>query len=43
VATNDKGNVIDLYTAVPEYTYPIPHPGWDVDRPGGYWDRLDAQ
>jgi hypothetical protein len=40
VATSNKGNVIDMYEGQPEYTFPTPHPGWEIDVPGGYWDSL---
>jgi hypothetical protein len=39
-ATSEKSNVINLYEAVPDYVFPQPHPGWDVDRPGGFWSSL---
>lgn len=41
VSTSDKTNIIDLYEAQPEYTFPLPHPAWDVDRRGGVWNTLN--
>lgn len=32
VATSDKGNVINMFEGQPEYTFPTPHPGWEIDR-----------
>lgn len=40
-STSDHVNVIDMYDAVPDYTFPTPHPGWSVDRPGAFWDSLE--
>lgn len=40
-STSDRSNVINMYDAVPDYTFPTPHPGWTIDRPGGYYDSLD--
>lgn len=42
-ATSDRSNVIDMYDAVPNYTFPTPHPGWTVDRPGAFWDTLPSR
>ena len=33
IGTSEKSNVINLYEGEPEYTFPQPHPGWEVDRP----------
>jgi hypothetical protein len=41
VSTNDKGNVINLYDAEPDYTFPQPHPGWTVDKRTGFWSELN--
>lgn len=41
VATSDKTNVINMYEAEPDFTFPTPHPGWDVDRRGGVWNSLN--
>lgn len=41
-ATSDKTNIIDLYEAVPDYTFSTPHEGWLVDRRGAFWDDLDS-
>lgn len=38
-ATSDRSNVIDMYDAVPDYTFATPHEGWLVDRRGRYWDQ----
>lgn len=40
IATSEKSNVINMYEAEPEYTFPTPHPGWEVDTAGGYWNSL---
>lgn len=40
VSTSQKRNVVDMYEAVPNYTFPTPHPGWEVDRPKGFWSSL---
>ena len=40
ISTSNKSNVIDLYEGQPEYTFPTPHPGWEIDVPGGYWNSL---
>jgi hypothetical protein len=40
IATSEKSNVIDMYEGQPEYTFPTPHPGWEVDVRGGYWNSL---
>lgn len=39
VATSDRSNVIDMYGAVPDYTFATPHEGWLVDRRGRFWDQ----
>lgn len=41
IATSQKRNVVDLLEGMPEFTFPRSHPGWDVDRRGGYWDTLN--
>lgn len=40
-ATSDKSNVMDLYSVQPEWTFPVQHDGWLVDRKNGYYDKLD--
>ena len=40
-ATSDKSNVIDMYEGVPQYTFPTPHPGFEVDRRGAFYDRQE--
>jgi hypothetical protein len=40
ISTSDHSNVIDLTEGEPEFTFPTPHPGWDVDRPHGFWNSL---
>jgi hypothetical protein len=40
ISTSDHSNIIDLTEGMPEYTFPQPHPGWAVDRPGGFWNGL---
>ncbi len=40
ISTSDKSNVIDMFEGEPEYTFPTPHPGWDIDRRGGYFNSL---
>lgn len=40
IATSEKSNVLDMYEGQPEFTFPTPHPGWEVDVKGGYWDSL---
>lgn len=40
IATSEKSNVINLYEGTPEYTFPTPHPGWEVDARDGYWNSL---
>lgn len=40
IATGDKFNIIDLFEAEPEFTFPQPHPGWEVDRPKGLWSSF---
>jgi len=39
-ATSEKTNVVDLYEVSPDYVYPTPHPGWEVDRRGAFYDDL---
>lgn len=41
IATSEKSNVVELYQGQPEYTFPQPHPGWEVDRLDGVWARLN--
>ena len=40
VSTSSKANVIELYEAVPDFTFPMPHSGWDTDRRDGMWSSL---
>jgi hypothetical protein len=40
-STSEKSNVIDMYQGVPEYTFPTPHPGFEVDRRGAFYDRQE--
>ena len=40
ISTSEKSNVVDMYQATPEYTFPRRHPGWEVDRRGGLWNSL---
>jgi hypothetical protein len=38
-STSDRSNVVDMYGAVPDYTFATPHEGWLVDRRGRFWDQ----
>jgi hypothetical protein len=40
-STADRSNVIDMYEAVPDYTFAQPHEGWLVDRKGRFWDQQE--
>lgn len=41
IATSDKTNTINMYEAEPDFPFPTPHPGWEVDRRGGVWNSLE--
>ena len=40
-ATSEKSNVMDLYEVAPDYVFPTPHPGWQVDRRGAFYNNLE--
>lgn len=40
-ATADRQNVLDMYSVQPEWTFPVQHDGWLIDRKNGYYDQLD--
>lgn len=40
-ATSEKSNVMDLYEVSPDNVFPTPHPGWEVDRRGHFYNGLD--
>lgn len=40
ISTSEKSNVINLYEGQPEFTFPMPHPGWATDVPNNMWSSL---
>jgi hypothetical protein len=40
ISTSEKRDIIDGYQAVPDYTFAVPHEGWQVDARSGYWSDL---
>lgn len=40
ISTSEKRGNLNTYEAVPEYTFAVPHEGWQVDAKSGYWSEL---